>query len=413
MTGRESYLDAATAIGARLCRDAIWDGERCNWLGDSMEPHGGEWKVAHKSFGPELYSGTSGVALFLATLNRFRPEPLIVETARGALRQALSRAGDIPPQMRHALYSGWFGMALALFDCAALLDDDSLRREALRLVDAHRGAEIDPMSLDVIGGAAGAIAALNALDHRLGDGQYLDEACRYGEHILGHANKHEKSWSWMTMPPLGPGEQKDLTGYSHGAAGVALALLELHARTHEPRYLDAAMQGFAYEREHFSPEQQNWPDFRSFGNPAPEQPGYSMAWCHGAPGIGLSRLRAFALTGNDAFRHEAEAAIGGTYRPLTMQTQNDNWSLCHGLGGNAELFILAADTLGEERYRAPADAIGARGIEAFHTQHNPWPCGVLTGGETPGLLLGLAGIGYFYLRLYDSKSVPSVLLIAD
>jgi len=38
------------------------------------------------------------------------------------------------------------------------------------------------------------------------------------------------------------------------------------------------------------------------------------------------------------------------------------------------------------------------------------PCGVVSGGETPNLMLGTAGIGYFYLRLYDSSAVPSVLL---
>ena len=94
-----------------------------------------------------------------------------------------------------------------------------------------------------------------------------------------------------------------------------------------------------------------------------------------------------------------------------MPTQHDNWSLCHGLGGNADLFLLAADVLGEERYRGPADAIGMRGIELVQLQHNAWPCGVVNGGEAPGLLLGLAGIGYFYLRLYDAKRVPSMLLI--
>jgi hypothetical protein len=37
-----------------------------------------------------------------------------------------------------------------------------------------------------------------------------------------------------------------------------------------------------------------------------------------------------------------------------------------------------------------------------------WPCGISV-GCTPGLLLGLAGIGYFYLRLYR-PSIPSILL---
>ncbi len=94
-----------------------------------------------------------------------------------------------------------------------------------------------------------------------------------------------------------------------------------------------------------------------------------------------------------------------------MPARGENYSLCHGLGGNAELFILAADVLGDERYRGIAEMIGDRGIQSVHMMRNPWPCGVLSGGETPNLMLGTAGIGHFYLRLYDSSAVSSVLLV--
>lgn len=407
---RERFLDVAWSIGTLLCRDAIWDHDRCNWLGDSMEAHAGEWKVAHKSFGADLYSGTSGIALFLAQLHRFRPDAVIAQTAHGAIRQALSRADEIPAAARHSLYSGWIGIALALLDGARWLDDPSLQREAVRLVDTQRGHDLDPMSLDVIGGAAGAILGLSAIDGRLGGDRYLDEARRLGDHLLTNAHRGDEGWSWTTMPPLAP-EQQDLTGYSHGAAGIALALLELFVRTNDTRFMEGALGGFAYERRHFSAEQQNWPDFRSFASPNPQQLGYSLAWCHGAPGIGLSRVRAFALTKDETYRREAESAIGGTYRPLAMPSAADGYSLCHGLGGNAELFIVAADTLGDERFRTVADAVGDRGIQSVHLNRNPWPCGVVSGGETPNLMLGTAGIGYFYLRLYDSSAVPSVLLV--
>jgi lantibiotic modifying enzyme len=407
---RERFLDVAWSIGTLLCRDAIWDHDRCNWLGDAMEAHAGEWKLAHKSFGPDLYSGTSGIALFLARLHRCRPDEVIAQTARGALRQALSRAGEVPEGLRHALYSGWIGIALALLDAARLLDDPLLEQEALRLVDAQIGHALDPLSLDVISGAAGAVLGLLAIDDRLGDDRYLAEARRLGEHLLAHAHRGEEAWSWTTMAPLAP-EQRDLTGYSHGAAGIALALLELSVRTGDTRFLEGALGGFAYERLFYSAEQQNWPDFRSFASPNPQQPGYSLAWCHGAPGIGLSRLRAFALTRDETYRTEAESALAGTYRPLTVPSADDGYSLCHGLGGNAELFLAAAEVLGEERYRAVAEGIGDRGIQSVHLPRNPWPCGVVSGGETPNLMLGTAGIGYFYLRLYDPSTVPSVLLV--
>lgn len=406
---RERFLDVAWAIGTRLCRDAIWDGNRCNWLGDSMELHAGEWKVAHRSFGPELYSGTSGIALFLARLHVLRPDPLLVQTARGAIRQALSRAELIPPQYRHALYSGWVGIALVLRELARLLDDPSYTAEALRLTDAQLGHELEPMSLDIIGGAAGGITGLLAVDAE----RYLGEAQRLGDFLIARANRDGDACSWTTMPPMGPGEQKDLAGYSHGAAGIATALLELHARTGDAKYRDAAEGGFAYERRHYSPEQQNWPDFRSFATPAPQQPGYSLAWCHGAPGIALSRMRAYELTKDDRYRSEAEAALGGTYRSLASPTGGENYSLCHGLGGNAEPFLVAADVFGDPRYRGVAEGAGDRGIQAVHAQRNPWPCGVMSGGESPNLMIGIAGIGHFYLRLYDSRAVPSVLLVSS
>jgi lantibiotic modifying enzyme len=40
-----------------------------------------------------------------------------------------------------------------------------------------------------------------------------------------------------------------------------------------------------------------------------------------------------------------------------------------------------------------------------------WPCGAPGGAETPNLMLGLAGIGYFYLRLYDPIHTPSLLMV--
>ena len=62
------------------------------------------------------------------------------------------------------------------------------------------------------------------------------------------------------------------------------------------------------------------------------------------------------------------------------------------------------------RARLP-QALGRQGIESFARHDLPWPCGVPGGGETPNLMLGLAGIGYFYLRLYDPGRFRSVLLL--
>ena len=407
------FLDTAWRIGAQLCREAIWDGDRCNWLGDSMELAFNQWQVVHRSFGPDLYNGTAGIALFLARLHRYRPDPLLETTARAAVRQALSRTDDIPKENRPTFYGGWLGIAWALRQLAELMPEPAWAAESDRLIDSQLGAELDPYQIDVIGGIAGSLLVLLAIWRRTHRDALLQEATRLGERLLARANLSEGTMSWTTMHPESGFQHRDLTGFSHGTAGVALALLELAAVTQRPEFRDAAYAGFRYERRWYSPQHQNWPDFRNdprAPQPASAEPSYSMAWCHGAPGIGLSRLRAYELTNDQEILLEADAAIQGTYRPASVPNNADNYSLCHGLGGNAEIFIHAARLLKNPQYKAIADYIGQRAMQTAGASE-PWPCGVAGGGESPGLMMGLAGIGYFYLRLHDPDGVPSVLMI--
>ena len=88
-----------------------------------------------------------------------------------------------------------------------------------------------------------------------------------------------------------------------------------------------------------------------------------------------------------------------------------NYSLCHGTFGNAELLIEAAPVLNRPELRTIARTVGDRGIENVERNDMPWPCGIQNAGESPNLMLGLSGIGYYYLRLHDPDRVPSVLLV--
>ena len=53
--------------------------------------------------------------------------------------------------------------------------------------------------------------------------------------------------------------------------------------------------------------------------------------------------------------------------------------------------------------------MGAVTLESI--RQNGWICGVPSGVETPGLMQGLAGIGYGLLRLADPQRTPSVLAV--
>jgi lantibiotic modifying enzyme len=414
MTGNNEFLEAANIIGAELCRDAIWDAQRCNWLGDSMEFLLGGWHVVHRSFGPDLYGGTSGIGLFLARLYQATRANIFRTTALGAAEHALSLWEAQPARTRLAYYAGSVGIADALIEIGEALERAELVKQALSTLASHIGGEPGPYGLDVIAGTAGAIPPLLKLQCRYPQPYLLDRAIELGDGLLAAANRTDRGWSWTTMVPAPGNAAPDLTGFSHGTAGVVWSLLELHRHTGRPDFLEAAKQGIRYEQSWYQPEMENWPDFRGTPTPLPDgtyRYNCALAWCHGAPGIALGRLRAFQITQDPEIKAQAQAAIRSTARGLAASVPGqESYCLCHGIGGNAEALILASSILGDTNSPRLARQAGLRGIELYQRAGLNWPCGVNGGGVNPSLLLGTAGIGYFYLRLYDSVQFPTVLI---
>ena len=406
----EIFLQAAANIGAKLSRDALWAGNRCNWLGDSMEFVGNSWQVAHRTFGPDLYSGTSGIALFLARLFALTDEKLFRITAEGAIQQALSRLDVFGAAARIGFYSGLTGVSYALLELGEIFDRQDFVDKALAMTEGMADDDLSQQGLDVLSGCAGAIPVLLNIHRRYQREHLLELANRCGQRLLDTARRTDRGWSWNTLNVPDELNQNDLTGFSHGAAGIAWALLELNQKTGEAKYLTAAEEAFRYEQHWFDAEHGNWPDFRSSNQAVSgggNAPSFMTAWCHGAAGIGLCRVRAYALSGDDKRRVEAEVAIRTTLSTL----ERNNFSLCHGIGGNAELLICANRVFDGADYHAILESIGAQGIETYQKTNTSWPCGVLGGGETPNLMLGLAGIGYFYLRLFNAAKTPSILIV--
>jgi lantibiotic modifying enzyme len=86
-----------------------------------------------------------------------------------------------------------------------------------------------------------------------------------------------------------------------------------------------------------------------------------------------------------------------------------NHSLCHGDLGNLELVTVAAETLDRPDWAERAGRI-AGGILAGLRERGPL-FGLPGRTEPPGMMTGLAGIGYGLLRLAAPERVPSVLIL--
>jgi lantibiotic modifying enzyme len=354
----------------------------------------GEATVA--ALGPDLYEGTSGVALFLAEAAARLDEPRLRAAALGAIRLSLEQAGRIESD---GLYAGRLGVAYAAARVAALHEAEDVAAGASALVRAWRRDAGPPGGDDVMGGRAGSVLALVALAAAEG------LATRLGDELIARAERGPEGWSWRD--PRRP-SMHNLCGYAHGASGVGHAVAELFGATGEDRFGDAAERAFAYERSWRDPRKGTWPDLRGIarqtGRRAPVVPA-AVTWCNGAGGIALARLRAVTLLGSPALRRDADLALAACERHVAglMARDPHDFSLCHGAAG-------VADVLLEGGRAELAAQLGRLGTERHGRPGTPeFPCGV-PGGATPALMQGLAGIGLFYLRLVD-PTVASPLLV--
>lgn len=403
-----TFLGAAQRIAAKLCRDAVWSRGRCNWLGWAMEPVDGQFVPCYRTCGPELYSGTAGIALFLGQLHRLAPEQDLRETIEGAaaflVEQTTSESGRALP----GFYTGLLGMGYALVRLGELLGREAWVEAGLRAVEGGGPAAHDGRLHDVLSGSAGLIPALLDLAVRGQRPELIEQAGVHARRLASAALQTERGASWPNPEP----GAAPLLGYSHGSAGMAAGLLEFHRVVPDDGLLHLAREALRYERSFFNPAESNWPDFRPQPGQAASPPGYPVAWCHGATGIGLSRLRLLEFVADDPqLLPEVDAALQTVSRSLSQPKDGflRDFSYCHGLAASAEFLLDVGHQMGRTDILEAARNVGRFGIAQYGQEG--WPCGVRVTGETPGLMLGTAGIGYFMLRLHAPDQVPSLLVL--
>ena len=274
-------LAGAAELAHEIAGAAVWFEDRCSWMGarpgdDTRAP--GSQRV-QAALGPDLYDGTSGVAIFLAEAAAALDDDRLRTTALGALRHAVTHAERVP---HDGLYAGRLGIAYAAARVAARTGAEAAHagaREILR--DWRRGGGGAPGVLD---GTAGTAIAIVALAEPIGEPWLLETAAELGDALIAGATRSAAGWSWSDG-----GTEHHVCGYAHGAAGVGHALFELFRASGEPRFRDAADRAFDYERAWFD-RRGSWPDLRGVARsagwdvPAPARDW----WCQAPPDHALA-----------------------------------------------------------------------------------------------------------------------------
>jgi type 2 lantibiotic biosynthesis protein LanM len=260
-------------------------------------------------------------------------------------------------------------------------------------------------SFDVLGGSAGAILGLLTLHKQVGEDALLERALLCGHHLLEQRVETESgARSWVTI-------EKELpqTGFSHGAAGIAYALLLLSQATGEQAFKEAVEEALRFEQYHFFPEVGNWQYLREMetSTEAKTGPQFMTNWCYGAPGIGLARLGGLPVLDTHQVRNDIQAALQTTLANGLSSLDN----LCCGNDGRIELLVTASRRLGQphllEVARQWSSVLVHRARErgGFHVLDQ-----LPRQAFNPGLFQGYAGIGYQLLRVAFPERIPSVLL---
>ncbi|WNG29033.1 type 2 lantipeptide synthetase LanM [Cystobacter fuscus] len=400
---RDELLAEAVSIATRLEEQAIFlesDGG-VTWIAPQPLPGSGHHQL--RPLRMDLYNGLAGLALFFAALESVSGRGRrVARAALSTLRRFVSTV-----DARRAAQAGYGIGAIqgagsfiyTLCRCAPLLDEPALYEDAARaanlIVPEGDGAHD---TFDVMSGSAGALIGLLTLYEATGNGEALGKAVLCGEHLLKNQYPAERDGAAWRM------KGRLLTGFSHGAAGIALALLRLHATTGDARFRKAAEKAMAFEDSVFVESEGNWPDFRSTRKGASD---FMNTWCHGAAGIGIARASGLALLDSPAARRDIDTALLTVIR----QGQGDKDGLCCGDLGKTDLVLLAArlkgDTDLEELAVRRASMVVRRARAGGYRFSGP------DKGEPfdPSFFQGLSGVGYQLLRLAFPRRLSSVLAL--
>ena len=398
-----NFLDEGMAIAQVIARAAHRDrAGDLTWVGASYKADFERFQFNPVDDG--LYSGRSGIALFFAAVARASGRSSFATLARRAIspiRVAIDRATPRVPLELDATGigagNGIASIAYGLVKIGHLLDDTAIIEDArLLLTTMTTNAIKDDRQLDVMGGAAGAILGLLAVHAATGDAALLDKAHLAGIHLLRRRAGRPRAWSTFDGRPL--------TGFSHGAAGISLALSRLHAVTREGKFLDAAREGLAYESSVFDTTAKNWPDLRDANIKGPLR--FLAQWCHGAAGIGLARLGCAETIGTRPLQDDIDAAL----KASIARGLGDVDGLCCGNCGRIELLLEASRRLGVPAWEQAATRLASAVVlkarqSSGYRQFGELAC-ALSG---PSFFTGTSGIGYALLRLVRPE-LPCVLL---
>jgi hypothetical protein len=251
------YLDVARQVAVWLRKHATPQAVGIAWPIDPDKPEA-------PALG--IYKGNAGILIFFLELARATSDVLYIEDARKAADYLVSEARSLKASDFGA--EGLSGAAFSVIQAWKATGDKRYRDSAIALTElvAQRaqpsgsgvtwGRSFYGIRHDISTGDAGIVSYLQYAAQTFGRDDWRQLAVKGGEQLLAIAHRDEAGnayWGSADSKELAnmgihleAGQIWSMPNFAHGTGGVATVLAQIYEKTHQEKFLDAALSAGAY-----------------------------------------------------------------------------------------------------------------------------------------------------------------------
>ncbi|WP_293313904.1 lanthionine synthetase LanC family protein [Pedobacter sp. UBA5917] len=359
----------------------------------------------------DLFNGNCGIILFFLTLYQSDGNIDHLRIVNKGMHRILNADAVLNPKF-FALYTGLGGVIYTCLKVFEVTGEYFYKEKALELTLSNRQELTEGLlKTDLLSGYSGNLLMLTLLYHHTADVSVLNMVNLLMDRLITEARISEQGFKWDYS-----GSKKaydSMTGFSHGASGIAWVLMQVGAYFKTDGLIYLAEEALKYEMQYYHAPAKNWLDLRLGPHRLNKPDVYQWklqtflpemtdvnAWAHGAAGIGITRQMAYQLTKDKQYEIDCNNVLKRCVDDLEKLDRTD-FTLVSGYCGMIP-FLLNHGM----KTKIVSILAQARG---FHQKTNSYNGYISCGCDDCGLLSGKSGIGYIILNVLNGKDMDSIL----